>query len=106
MDFARSDRSIQVPVDTLEHILDEASFPRDVGILLVDAEGMDYEILRGADLERYAPRLILTEEYISNPEKHRNKYRLLLDSGYTFCEMIGPNTLWIRNEWVASCLGL
>jgi FkbM family methyltransferase len=106
MDFARSDESVDVEVEALQHILDELSFPRDFGILLVDGEGMDYEILRGANLDRYAPRLILTEEYISNPEKHRKKYRLLLDSGYTFCEMVGSNTLWIRNEWVADCLGL
>jgi FkbM family methyltransferase len=102
----RSDTAVEVEVDTLTGVLDAASFPADFSILLVDAEGMDYEVLRGLDLERYRPRIVVTEEYISNPAKHNAKYRLLLDSGYTFHSMVGCNTMWIRNEWVATCLGL
>jgi FkbM family methyltransferase len=102
----RSDAAVEVEVDTLTNVLDGASFPEDFSILLVDAEGMDYEVLRGLDLERYRPRIVVTEEYISNPTKHNAKYRLLLDSGYTFHSMVGCNTMWIRNEWVGTCLGL
>lgn len=102
----RSDDSIEVEVDTLTHMLAASDFPMDFSILLVDGEGMDYEILKGLDFDRYRPRLLLTEEYISNPEKHNAKYRLLLDRGYTFHSMVGCNTLWIANEWIRTCLGL
>lgn len=102
----RSDTAVEVAVDTLTNVLDAASCPEDFSILLVDAEGMDYEVLRGLDLERYRPRIVVTEEYISNPGKHNAKYRLLLDRGYTFYRMVGCNTVWIRNEWVGTCLGL
>jgi hypothetical protein len=75
-------------------------------MLLIDAEGMDYEVLQGLDFNRFRPRIVVTEEYISNPEKHHNKYRLLPDRDYTFYKMVGCNTFWIANEWVDACLGL
>lgn len=104
-DASRSSDSVMVTVKTLNDVLAEFDYPRDLSVLMVDAEGMDYEVLLGLDFERYHPRIIVTEEYILNPEKHRNKYRLLLDKGYTFHSMVGSNTIWIANEWVDACLG-
>jgi len=40
-----------------------ANIPRDFGILSIDAEGMDYEVLLGIDLNVWRPRLIVTEDY-------------------------------------------
>jgi FkbM family methyltransferase len=67
----RSAESVDVAVEPVEAILDRVEFPRDFGILLVDTEGMDYEVLRGVAFERHSPRIILTEEYILNPDKHK-----------------------------------
>jgi FkbM family methyltransferase len=102
----RSGDCVMVSVKTLTEVLDDCQWPRDLSLLMVDAEGMDYEVLLGLDFELHRPRIIVTEEYISNPEKHRSKYRLLLDKGYTFHSMVGSNTIWIANEWVEACLGL
>ncbi len=102
----RSEEFVMVPVRTLTDVLGECQWPRDLCLLMVDAEGMDYEVLLGLDFQLYRPRLIVTEEYISNPSKHRSKYRLLLDQGYTFHSMVGTNTIWIANEWVETCLNL
>jgi FkbM family methyltransferase len=102
----RSAEAIRVEVDTLTNLLAALSFPHDFSLLLVDAEGMDYEVLKGLDLATFRPRIVVTEEYISNPEKHNAKYRLLLDSGYTFYKMVGCNTVWLGNEWVRTCLNL
>ena len=102
----RSGDFVTVPVKTLTDILSDCRWPRDLSVLMVDAEGMDYEVLLGLDFELYRPRIIVTEEYISNPSKHRNKYQLLLDQGYTFHSMVGSNTIWIANEWVDTCLQL
>jgi FkbM family methyltransferase len=105
-DSVRSGDSVMVPVKTLTEVLGESEWPRDLSLLMVDAEGMDYEVLLGLDFDLYRPRIIVTEEYISNPEKHRSKYRLLLDKDYTFHSMVGSNTIWIANEWVDVSLGL
>jgi FkbM family methyltransferase len=105
-DIMRSNDSVLVQVKTLNDVLGDFESLGEISVLMVDAEGMDYEVLLGLDFERYRPRIIVTEEYIINPQKHRNKYRLLLDKDYTFHSMVGSNTIWIANEWVEVCLGI
>lgn len=57
-------REIQVPVIPLNSVL-EAHLPedKDLTLLTIDAEGMDQEIIESLDFERYAPRLILIEDF-------------------------------------------
>ncbi len=105
-DAARSDASTDVEVRTLTQLLDESRWPKDFSLLLVDTEGMDYEVLVGLDPDRYRPRIVVTEEYPWNPEKSRDKFRLLLDRGYSFHAQVGCNTMWIANEHVDVCLGI
>jgi FkbM family methyltransferase len=104
-DEMRAADHVDVEVETLTTILERASTPQDFSVLLVDGEGMDYEILKGLDLSRFRPRIVVTEEYIWNAEKHRAKYQHLLDSGFTFYDKVGCNTVWIANNWVATCVG-
>lgn len=92
----RSDQSILVDVVTLTSILDEHKWPSNFGILLVDAEGMDYEVLLGLDFKKYQPRIVVTEEYASNPEKHQKKYDLLRQMGYTYHSLVAYNTIWVK----------
>jgi FkbM family methyltransferase len=106
MDVSRSKDSVDVTVVTLTELLARHDWPADFSMLFVDAEGMDYEVLKGLDFKRYRPRIVVTEEYISNPDKHRRKYRLLMDEDYTFFKMVGANTIWLANEWLGAMLGL
>ena len=93
----RSDTTISVNTDTLTNILDKANWPKDFGLLLVDAEGMDYEVLCGLDFSRYEPAVIVTEEYMSNEAKHAAKYNLLRESGYRLHQVTeaGANSVWL-----------
>lgn len=100
----RTGQSIEVQTDTLTNLLAEAGFPRDIGFLSVDAEGMDYEVLSALDFGRFQPRIVVSEDYPLNVEKHNRKYRLLLDNGYALYTMSGCNSVWIRNEWLAHCV--
>lgn len=100
MQSRRSGQEIQVQVDTLTNILKENGAPKDFSLLLVDAEGMDYEVLAGLDFSQFTPRIVVTEEYILDVEKHNKKHQLLRDNGYALYTMLGSNTIWIRNEWV------
>jgi len=97
-DQTRSSKFIEVEVTTLTDLLIENNYPADFSLLLVDAEGMDYEVLLGLDFERFQPRVILTEEYPHNPEKHESKYELLRNKGYVFQELVGCNSLWLRSD--------
>ena len=92
----RSSSSIKVATDTLTNILENNNFPNDFSLLLIDTEGMDYEVLCGLNFNKFLPRVIVTEEYQHNHEKHIRKYDLLLQNGYSLVEKIGCNTIWVQ----------
>lgn len=93
---ARSEESIKVKVDIISDQLMENNFPNDFTLLLIDTEGMDYEVLLGMDFGLFQPRIIVTEEYKWNLEKHNSKYRLLENNGYRLKRLVGTNTIWVR----------
>lgn len=59
----RSKNFKMVRVERLETVLTSLGIAKDFGILSIDAEGMDYEVLLGLDLKEWHPRLIVTEDY-------------------------------------------
>jgi FkbM family methyltransferase len=63
--------SIEVPVRTLDDILSEAGAPNSFGLLSVDVEGHELEVLSGFDFFRWRPRLILLEDHVGSLDKHR-----------------------------------
>jgi FkbM family methyltransferase len=91
----RSSKSVSVKTDTITNILKQYQAPHQPGILLVDSEGMDYEVLLGLDFAQFRPTVIVTEEYEWEPEKHASKYGLLIRAGYTLIQKVGCNTLWL-----------
>ena len=52
---------LEVPARTLTSILDECPPERGIDFLSLDVEGYELEVLRGLDLKRYAPRMLLVE---------------------------------------------
>jgi FkbM family methyltransferase len=72
---------INVPIRTLDDILEEAGAPQPLDFLSVDVEGHEVEVLSGFDFTRWAPRLILLEDHLGNLRRHRfmksNSYRLV-----------------------------
>ncbi|MEZ4555834.1 MAG: FkbM family methyltransferase [Caldilineaceae bacterium] len=93
----RGDTAITVRTETLTGVLNQADWPQDFALLLVDAEGMDYEVLCGLDFSRYQPSVIVTEEYVANPAKHQAKYDLLRTNGYRLHQVTveGANAVWL-----------
>lgn len=65
------DKTIAVPVRTLDDILEEAGAPTPLQFLSVDVEGHEIEVLSGFDFARWRPRLILLEDHVSDLAKHR-----------------------------------
>lgn len=65
---------------TLDTLLEAAQAPR-VDLLSLDTEGNELDVLRGVDLTRYRPRLILIEDKLYSLDKHRylnaHGYRLV-----------------------------
>ena len=97
--FSRSNKKISVKVSTLETILNKLKYPSDFSILLIDTEGMDFEVLEGMNFKKYKPRIIITEEYLHNQKKHEKKYQLLKKNGYLLKHKIGCNTIWVNKHY-------
>jgi FkbM family methyltransferase len=53
-------RTIEVPIWTVDGLLALWEFPR-LDLLCVDTEGTELDVLRGCDLARWKPRVIVTE---------------------------------------------
>lgn len=95
----RTTHVLPVEVDTLTNMLTAYKFPQDFSLLLIDAEGMDYEVLLGLDLNRFQPRIIVTEQYLQNRAKHNARFHLLIDNGYVLCNLIGCNYIFIKKDF-------
>src|SRR5712691_678789 len=87
----RTAQQVEVEVDTLTTVLEQNNCPRDFGILSVDTEGFDYEVLASLDFSRFKPRVIVTEDENTDDEQ---KFALLKRNGYTFSKRFARNSLW------------
>lgn len=85
-----SGESVQVKVHRLETLLDEFNIPRDFGLLTIDTEGHDFQVLRGTNLTRYRPQVIITEK---NPDDEE-KFTYLRANGYHFHAGLPYDTIW------------
>lgn len=53
---------VEVPVRTLNQVLDKWDFPR-LDALCIDTEGTELDVLKGCDLERWKPKVVVVESW-------------------------------------------
>lgn len=87
----RTSGTILVRVERLTDVLAAQQIPEDFGLLTIDAECMDLEVLRGLDFSCWRPRIIITEDYMP---KFPAKSELLQKSGYRLQTQIAGNSIW------------
>ena len=97
-DKVRSKDYIDVPCDTLTHLLDEHNCPTDIGILKIDCESWDPIVIESLDLKKYTPLFIITEEYYWEPQNIKKKYDKLEDNGYILLGFEGYNSIWRKKS--------
>ena len=95
-------REINVPARTLNSILEEVK-ANEIDLLSIDVEGAELEVLKGLDIKKYQPKLILLEDKHLYLSKHRylksHGYHLIKRTGWNFWYApIGaktmPQTFW------------
>jgi FkbM family methyltransferase len=84
-----------VEVRRLDSILSDHEFPKELGILSIDTEGWDYEVILGLDLKQWRPRLIVTED-TRRPDEAK-KIALLNQHGYVCQQKIARDSFWVRS---------
>jgi FkbM family methyltransferase len=62
--------TIEVPLRTLDEILVEAGAPTPIDFVSIDVEGHELDVLRGFDLARWRPRLVLLEDHVLSRTLH------------------------------------
>ncbi len=87
----RKKEIIQVPARTLDDILAEAKAPAPIDFLSIDVESHEIEVLTGATLTRWQPRLILIEDLALNTRLHR----YLRSHGYKWVRRTGLNGWYV-----------
>ncbi len=85
---------INVPIRTLDSILEEARAPQGFDFLSIDVEGHEIEVLRGFDAARWRPRLILLEDHVGDLTKHR----FLSAAGYRIIRRYENNGWYVPRE--------
>lgn len=101
-DEVRSTSHETIHVRLLTDIAAEAGMNPPIGILKIDTESWDYRVLKGFDLERFQPQVIVTEEYLWASDESMAKYELLDAHGYTNVGFAGYNSVWVHRGLGAS----
>jgi Methyltransferase FkbM domain len=82
---------IEVSISTLDSVLEEAGAPVGFDFLSIDVEGHELDVLRGINLARWCPRLILLEDHVPDLSKHR----YLNAAGYRIIRRYGNNGWYV-----------
>lgn len=86
---------IEVPGRTLTSVLEEAGAGQ-IDLLSLDVEGYEASVLRGLDLERFAPRFLLVE--MAEPERRRPEIEAVLGDRYEAVEEPSPMDVLYRRR--------
>lgn len=95
-DIDRRLTTTQVPALTFDSLCRRHSVDH-LDLLLVDAEGHDWEILRRIDLARWRPRVVIYEHYHLTSADRRASRARFRDQGYELIEE-GFDTFCLRSE--------
>jgi len=85
---------IEVPVRTLDSVLEEAGAPENFDFLSIDVEGHELAVMRGFGIARWRPRLILLEDHVADLSRHR----YLNAAGYRIVRRYDSNGWYVPKE--------
>jgi hypothetical protein len=88
-------KDITVRVRTLDSLLAEWNPPR-LDVLSVDTEGTELDVLKGIDLNRWAPKVIIAELWDETHGVHDDPITpYLKERGYRLLERVGENNRYL-----------
>ena len=85
-------KEVKVPCRTLNSLLNEVG-ATSIDLLSIDVEGAELQVLKGFDIEKYQPKLILLED----KHLYLTKHHYLKKYGYSLVKRTGFNFWYIPN---------
>lgn len=92
-------RQVQVPVTTMNALLESETRP--IAAASIDVEGGEVDLLKGFDLARHRPRILIIEDNTrtkAGPAKVSPVERYMLTQPYAFVGFVGCNRLYVRAD--------
>lgn len=90
--FFQGFRVVDVPLRTLDAILEEAGAPTGIELVSIDVEGTELAVLEGFDLSRWRPRVVIAE---ANDPTRATALRAHLEAaGYSLARVMGGANLF------------
>lgn len=97
----RISETVEIPVTTLNEIVDRYAGGVFPDFLTLDVEGLDERILRSTNFQSSSPRVICVETLAAGEDKISTIADALMPLGYIpYCKM-GANTIFVRSEYKA-----
>jgi|GEM_PF-1122160 len=92
-----SPKKIQVPAATLNNLLQKHTEDKiPIDFLSIDVEGYEENVLKGFDINKYSPQVLLIE---ANTSLDEDKIISLMDSkSYLFARKLGVNLIFVKNK--------
>jgi FkbM family methyltransferase len=91
-----STNKLKVEAKTLNSILCENN-AKEIDFISIDVEGSEIEVLKGIDIEKYKPRILIIEANDENHKKELIDY-LCLRHNYIFARSISVNLFFVLSE--------
>ena len=86
-----------VPATTLDALLKKHLPNKDkIDFISIDVEGFEINVLKGLDLSKYAPRILLIETNTQEEQTDISSY--LEQHGYMFARKVGPNSFFVKSQ--------
>jgi FkbM family methyltransferase len=88
--------TIRVQVRRLDTILAQhAPDVKDIDILAVDVEGWELNVMRGLDIPKYRPKVVILENLFDDA----GYVSFMKDSGYFLWRQLKPNDVYVRSSF-------
>lgn len=99
-DGVHPSRNITVPVVTLNQIIDKHLTEKQLHLLSIDVEGMEHEVLKGLDLGKHRPWVVIIEAVIpGTPVLSCQDWEpYMLSAGYLMKYFDGVNRFYLAQE--------
>ncbi len=96
----KPDRTIEVTTVTLDNIITQHIGDKPIHLLSIDAEGMEENVLKGINLWKYRPWLMVIEATLPGTPlpSHQQWEPIVLDAGYLMVLFDGVNRFYLAPE--------